>query len=100
MLARIALSRQDCAISPELRFLATIALRCPMTTALDSAPARRAQRVPRVAALISMLLGCTVFVGWALDVQALKTILPGVSSMRSNTAGGFVLLGVALAVSR
>ena len=70
-----------------------------MTTALDSAPARRAQRVPRVAGLISMSLGCTVLLGWTLDAQDLKTILPGFSSMKPNTAVGFLLLGLALAFS-
>ena len=70
-----------------------------MPPSLDAPHAGCAQRVPRVAGLISMVLGCVVLVGWALDVQALKTILPGLVSMKANTAVGFVLLGVALAFS-
>jgi signal transduction histidine kinase/DNA-binding response OmpR family regulator len=70
-----------------------------MTTAPDSTQARRSQTVPRVAALISMLLGCTVLVGWGLDVNALQTLLLGLTRMMPNTAVGLVLLGVALAFS-
>jgi two-component system, sensor histidine kinase and response regulator len=70
-----------------------------MATTRDSGPARRAQRVPRVAGLISMVLGCSVLVGWVLHVEGLQTLLPGLSSMKSNTAVGFVLLGIALAFS-
>ena len=70
-----------------------------MAPSLDAPHAGCAQRVPRVAGLISMALGCVVLVGWALDVQALKTVLPGLASMKSNTAVGFVLLGVGLAFS-
>ena len=36
----------------------------------DSALDTRVQWVPRVAGLISMLLGCAVFVGWALKMEA------------------------------
>src|SRR5678816_1120679 len=70
-----------------------------MATTRDSGPARRAQGVPRVAGLISMVLGCSVLVGWVLHVEGLQTLLPGLSSMKSNTAVGFVLLGIALAFS-
>ena len=76
-----------------------MALRWSMAPTLAPPQAGCAQRVPRVAGLISMVLGCMVLVGWVLDVQVLKTILPGFSSMKSNTAVGFVLLGVALAFS-
>ena len=70
-----------------------------MTTALDSVPARRTRRVPRVAGLVSMLLGSTVLAGWALDAQGLKTVLLGLSSMKPNTAMGFMVLGLALVFS-
>jgi len=70
-----------------------------MARTLDLVPAGHASRVPRIAGLISMLLGSTVFVGWVLDAQALKTIVPGFSSMKPNTALGFLLLGLALVFS-
>jgi hypothetical protein len=50
-----------------------------MTATFDSAHAEHAQRVPRVAGLISVLLGCMVLVGWVLDVQALQTLSSGLS---------------------
>jgi methyl-accepting chemotaxis protein len=46
-----------------------------------------------------MLLGCTVLAGWALDAQGLKTVLLGLSSMKPNTAMGFMVLGLALVFS-
>lgn len=41
-------------------------------------------------------LGGVVLAGWALDVPVLKSISPGLLTMKPNTAIGFVLAGISL----
>ncbi len=51
--------------------------------------------VPPVA-LLAMVMGVMVLVGWAFDIAALKSVLPGWVSMKANTAVCFILTGGAL----
>jgi len=53
-------------------------------------------KLPRLAALITALLGLAVLAGWAFDVPALKAVIPGAVEMKANTALGLVLAAVAL----
>ena len=49
-----------------------------------------------VAGRISVVVGSVVLVGWALEIDVLKSIIPGVLSMKVNTATAFVLIGLGL----
>jgi signal transduction histidine kinase/CheY-like chemotaxis protein len=44
-------------------------------------------------------LGLSVIAGWLLAIEPLKSVLPGLSTMKFNTALGFVLVGVAFALA-
>ena len=48
------------------------------------------------ASAAAVVAGGVVLVGWAFDIAALKSILPGWVSMKPNTALAFILIGIAL----
>ncbi len=50
----------------------------------------------RAASGTVILVGCLALVGWVLNITALKSILPGLVTMKANTALAFVLAGVSL----
>jgi len=49
---------------------------------------------------LAVIVGGAVLSGWALDIAALKSVLPGWVSMKPNTAVAFILTGVALLLAR
>ncbi|MEQ9027437.1 MAG: PAS domain-containing sensor histidine kinase [Aggregatilineales bacterium] len=52
--------------------------------------------IASVLSILVIAVGIVVLIGWWLDIDALKTLFPGLASMKGNTAIGFVLLGGSL----
>jgi diguanylate cyclase (GGDEF)-like protein/PAS domain S-box-containing protein len=50
----------------------------------------------QVTAIGVMALGCVVLYGWAFNIETLKTVLPGLASMKANTATGLACSGASL----
>jgi diguanylate cyclase (GGDEF)-like protein len=53
-----------------------------------------------IGAFLVALLGGAVVVGWFLDIKILKSVLPGLATMKMNTALGLVACGVSLGLLR
>jgi diguanylate cyclase (GGDEF)-like protein len=50
----------------------------------------------RVGAVVVVAVGIAVVIGWFLNIALLKSVLPGLASMKVNTACSFLASGVAL----
>ncbi|MBD0334845.1 MAG: PAS domain S-box protein [Cyanobacteria bacterium Co-bin13] len=59
-------------------------------------PAPSIYRAAKAAAVFVVAVGCLVLIGWLLDINLFKTVLPGLVSMRPTTALGLMLAGTAL----
>ena len=68
----------------------------PAATTIDPATAARCRAFARGAGLVAAMAGGLVLVGWALDLGWLKSVFPGGTTMKPNTAVGFMLSGAAL----
>lgn len=54
------------------------------------------QRLAKAAAAFVASIGCLVLFGWIANIPMLKSVLPGLVTMKANTALGFVLAGTSL----
>ena len=59
---------------------------------------RRPEKFAKIAGSCVFVAGMAVLVGWMLDITALKSVFPGLVSMKVNTALGLLLCGGALAL--
>ena len=60
---------------------------------------KRFKSFSKYASLIVMALGVLALVGWIFDIQAFKSVLPGLATLKANTALAFLLAGIALWVA-
>ncbi len=54
------------------------------------------QSFSRKSSIAVALIGCVVILGWLFDITVLKSVLPGLVTMKANAAIGFILGGVSL----
>jgi signal transduction histidine kinase len=54
--------------------------------------------LPRLASTVVICVGSFVLVGWALDLESLKRVMPGFVAMNPMTASLFVCAGLSLAI--
>lgn len=57
---------------------------------------RRGVLFAKVAGGLVAVIGAVTLVGWSVDIEALKVIVPGASALKPNAAAGFLVSGVAL----
>src|SRR5258708_11705969 len=63
---------------------------------VDKSHTAVARKWSRLAGATVIVIGCLVLVGWTFDIPFLKSVLPGLATMKVNTALAFVLTGVGL----
>ncbi|WP_204105891.1 MULTISPECIES: ATP-binding protein [Spirulina sp. CCY15215] len=54
------------------------------------------QRLSKQSAIAVFGIGCVVIAGWCFDIGLLKSVLPGLVTMKANTAFGFIFAGLSL----
>lgn len=55
-----------------------------------------AQTLSQTTAITVLVIGCIVIMGWLFNIATLKSVLPGLVTMKANTAIGFILSGLSL----
>jgi PAS domain S-box-containing protein len=70
-----------------------------MTTNKESRRLQYFRRYALVAGALAAAVGVLSLLGWLLDVETLKSVLPGKATIKPNTALSLILAGIALVVS-
>jgi two-component system sensor kinase FixL len=71
-----------------------------MASQTDNSIIRSFKAASMAISVAVMFVGCLVLVGWAIDIAAIKSILPAWVTMKANTALAFALAGASLLVSK
>lgn len=67
---------------------------------MRAAARRCCLRFSHASALAVTVIGALALAGWIWDVPTLTAIMPGLASMKVNTASGFILSGASLAITQ
>jgi PAS domain S-box-containing protein len=67
-----------------------------MTTQADSKFISVLKHLPQAASVVVIMVGLLVLLGWTFDIEILKSIIPGIVTMKANAAVAFVLAGASL----
>jgi PAS domain S-box-containing protein len=70
-----------------------------VTVQLDAGAIQGRLQLSRAFGILVATLGASVLLGWWLRIPIVTTVLPGLVSMKANTALGFVMTGIALALA-
>ncbi len=62
----------------------------------EIADTRALKFLPKIASCFTVLMGVAVLIGWWLDLEAFKSISPGLATMKPLGAAGFILCGASL----
>lgn len=68
----------------------------PSAALLHSPTPAQRQRMVVAASAGAAAIGAAVLAGWALDIEVLKSVLPGAAQMKPNTAAALVLAACAI----
>src|SRR4051794_37530451 len=66
------------------------------TTSMAERPAIPRRLFVRACGIAAVVVGSLVLAGWAANVADLESTLPGLATMKANTALAFVLAGASL----
>jgi PAS domain S-box-containing protein len=72
----------------------------PQQVQKPSTPIAAVQSFSKKASIAVIAIGCTVILGWIFDLQLLKSILPGLVTMKANAAVCFILGGFSLFIQQ
>jgi len=72
----------------------------PQQVQRPSTPIAAVQSFSKKASIAVIAIGCTVILGWIFDLQLLKSILPGLVTMKANAAVCFILGGFSLYIQQ
>ncbi|HUE98811.1 MAG TPA: PAS domain S-box protein [Anaerolineales bacterium] len=67
-----------------------------MATQVSSRLLTSFKNISRATGISCIVLGCLVLAGWQFDISALKSVVPGLATMKANTAIAFILVGASL----